>query len=372
MQKNHSIQPIIILLTAVILFFSFDAFGQTARQRAISLKEEGDKYLSRGEYKPAIDWYLKALEADKEYPDTYSSMGFALSKIHEHKLAAAYYITYWDKVKNQDNIYFVVVFYRIGNEFRLAKEFDRSKEVFDTALKINPKFAPDFEAVSSIYSYRGDLNKAAIYMQKAIDFSNSDSTEDVNRYIGLSWYYSFLQRHQDAVNAATNAIKLNNKEAMAYTNRCRAYNDLKQYDNAISDCNKALNLRPNHGETQYYLANSYRGKGNTTKATELNRTAIPNLIEELKASVNNEDINLHDHCYLLGNALYLEGKFKEAVTIYEAGLEFRSNFPLLRHNLGLAYLKIGNKQAAREQYQELLKVDTEKANSLKKQIDTTK
>lgn len=356
-----------ILLTAIFvgLFFQINTFAQTARQRAEAFKNEGDKEYQKRNYDTAVTYYVKAIEADKNFPDTYWSLGFALSNLHKHKLAVDSFIIYLDAVKNEDNIYFVNVLYAIGNQHRLLKDFTRSAEAFDLALRMPPKSTVDLQAASAIYSYRGNLAQAAAYMQRAIDYSNSDTDEDAGRYISLSWYYSFLQRHQDSVNAATKAIRIDSGSAMAYTNRCRAYNDLKQYPKAISDCTTALDLEPNHGETQYYLANAYRGQGKTKLAAEYNKLAIPNLAKEVKAANDRDDISIADYCYLLGNALYVEKNYKDAALFYEAGLEFRGNFPFLRYNLGMAYVQLKDKQNAMIQYEELLLVDKVKAASLK-------
>lgn len=360
-----------IMLTAIFvgLFFQINTFAQTARQRAENFKKEGDREYQKQSYDNAVAYYVKAIEADKNYPDTYWSLGFALSNLHKHQLAVDSFLIYLDAVKNENDIYFVNVLYTIGNQYRLLKNFTRSAEAFDLALKTTPKSTVDLQAASAIYSYRGNLAQAAAYMQRAIDYSNSDTDEDAGRYVSLSWYYSFLQRHQDSVNASTKAIKIDSSGAMAYTNRCRAYNDLKQYPKAISDCTTALDLEPNHGETQYYLANAYRAQGNTKKAAELNKLAIPNLAKEAKAANDREDISVADYFYLLGNALYVEKNYKDAALFYEAGLEFRGNFPFLRYNLGLAYVQLKDKQNAMIQYRELQNVDTAKATSLKRFID---
>jgi tetratricopeptide (TPR) repeat protein len=348
----------------VVLFFSLNSFAQTSMERAKILKEEGDTYFNKQDYKTAIEKYVKAAEADKNYLPTYWTMGLALSRLHQHKLAAQSFAIILKEGKNLPKTYMV---YQIANQLRLAKDFKLSNEGFDLALNTPPEYIDDYEAMADIYSYRGDLSSAVDYQIRAINFNKSD--DDTSRYIGLSWYYSFLQQHQNAANAATRAIEITSNEPMGYTNRCRAYNDLKQYDKAIADCKKSLSLKPNHGETQYYLANSYRSKGNIAEATRWNRLAIPNLINELQAAINQETISLHDYCYILGNGLFQEKRYAEAVKIYESGLEFRPNFPLLRFNLGMAYIKVNNKRGATGQYQELSKIDYAKALTLKQRID---
>ncbi len=59
---------------------------------------------------------------------------------------------------------------------------------------------------------------------------------------------------EEAVKDATKAIEINPQYAKAYSNRCRAYIGLENYDMAIEDCNKALELKPD-----LYLAHHNRG-----------------------------------------------------------------------------------------------------------------
>lgn len=357
-----------ILIAIIIgLFFTFNTFAQKSTERAKRIKEQGDGFAKSENYKKAIDTYLKAIDEDKNYADTYWGMAFSLSKMHEHKLAGLAYITYLEKVDNGAPAY---IMFLIGNEYRLAKEFELSDKAFDIAVKTAPQYFEDYEALSNIHRYRGNLAKAVQYQKAAINFSNTDN--DVAGYVGLSWYYSFLQQNQNAADAATKAIQLDPKEAMAYTNRCRAYNDLKQYDKALIDCRKAISMRPNHGESQYYMANAYRGKGNTKEATRLNKLSIPNLFKELQEAAKTETISLPDYTYILGNAYFEDGNFTKAAEAYEIGLEFRPNFPNIRFNLGVAYLRIGDKEGAMQQYRELLKIDNTKAVDLKKRINAAK
>jgi tetratricopeptide (TPR) repeat protein len=73
----------------------------------------------------------------------------------------------------------------------------------------------------------------------------------------LTWYYSLIDRHAEAVNIGQQAVKLSPNNYAAHTNLCRAYNDTKLYQQAIEACNRALALQPNDGETNLYLARAH-------------------------------------------------------------------------------------------------------------------
>jgi len=60
--------------------------------------------------------------------------------------------------------------------------------------------------------------------------------------------YQYLEQYDKAISDYNKAIELNPNYAKAYNNRGVAYDDLKQYDKAISDYTKALELNPNYAE----------------------------------------------------------------------------------------------------------------------------
>ncbi|RMG07514.1 MAG: tetratricopeptide repeat protein, partial [Acidobacteria bacterium] len=159
-------------------------------------------------------------------------------------------------------------------------------------------------------------------------------------------------RHEDAVAAAQRAIQMLPNEHMGYTNLCRAYNDLKQFNKAIEACNNALKIKQNDGETFFYLARAHDFLGNREQADSFYKKAVLGLVEFTK---NNPAYS--DGFYLLGNAYLAVNERSKAIEAYKNSLEIAPNFAKARYNLGYAYLISGNKQLAREQYEALLNID---------------
>ncbi len=93
-----------------------------------------------------------------------------------------------------------------GIAYNNMGNYDRAIADYDTAIKLNPKFA-------NAYNNRG----FAYYRKRQYDRSIADYD---------------------------NAIKLNPKYARAYGNRGVAYYRKRQYDRAIADFRKAIELRP--------------------------------------------------------------------------------------------------------------------------------
>jgi|GEM_PF-4887692 len=255
-------------------------------------------------------------------------------------------------------------YFGLGVEQRKIGQYAESEKSFQQCLQIKPKIKEDYGTHAFIYSFNGQFDEAIKYMNLAATFSDDDN--DAEYYVATSWYYSLWEQHKAAIDAATRAIQADPKEPMAYTNRCRSYNDLQMYDEALADCQKALELKPNHGETIYYMAIAYRGKGNVKKAAELNTKAVPILKTEVKRRLLLGIPNAL--LYILGNALRYEQKNAEAIEAYKQALIFYPKFIQLRFNLGGAYVVARDKQGALEQYQELLKLDKKRAEQLMKSI----
>ena len=95
-----------------------------------------------------------------------------------------------------------------------------------------------------------------------------------------------------AITDYTKAIELNPNLAMAYVNRGSAYLGKSLYDQVISDCNKAIEINPKFAGAYVNRGHAYLGKGlydqaisDCNKAIELN----PNLA----MAYNNRAISYH-------------------------------------------------------------------------------
>ena len=103
------------------------------------------------------------------------------------------------------------------------------------------------------------------------DFSTVLSVQpnDVQALENRAVLYNFLKRYSDAVNDATNAIKIDIKSVTAYMARGRARYNLEQYQGSADDFTKALELKPESFtmETAYYeRAKAYVKLGKTEMA----------------------------------------------------------------------------------------------------------
>ena len=89
-----------------------------------------------------------------------------------------------------------------------------------------------------------DPNKAKVYWDNVIA-ANPKMAEAYNNR-GLAFYN--LERHQQAINDFSQAIRMNPQYAEAFNNRGNAYYALDQYEKAEADFNKSLELKPKYSK----------------------------------------------------------------------------------------------------------------------------
>lgn len=168
--------------------------------------------------------------------------------------------------------------YNLGIGYAIEGKFEKAKDEFQKALKLDNSYQP---AKESLIIIEEALNKklkndAIIYFFKGIQYSNERKFNEVinslSRSISLeptfsSAYYERGFAHANkgeydsAISDFSKTIELNPKDAAAFNNRGLAYaRGKKQYDEAFSDFNKAIEINPKFAEAYDNRGIAYRIK----------------------------------------------------------------------------------------------------------------
>jgi tetratricopeptide (TPR) repeat protein len=330
----------------------------------------GEILSARGNSQEALAMYQHALAQDPKNPDLYFSVANTQAKLGnvEAQTAAA------EEAIKRNTRFLGDAYYLAADGYFRQRKFDQAEQAYSSAIdrwkaanEKKPEMRVAYRVLGDIYRRGNRFNDAIrISKQALLDFPN-----DGEIYTDISWYYSLADRHKDAIDAAQAAIHFLPNEHLAYTNLCRAYNDLgtekkdaAQYQLAINACNAALKLSPNDGETYFYLGRSYDLQGKSADATRYYERAVKGLEAFTK---DNPDYS--DGFYLLGNAYFADGQYDKAIGAYRKCLELSPRFVKARYNLGIIYTINKNKSAAMEQYNSLLALDQTLAAKLKTEID---
>lgn len=154
-------------------------------------------------------------------------------------------------------------------------------------------------------------------------------------------------------------IARNLKNHQLYYQLGRAYEDSRQYEQALKAYARAVELKPDYGDAQIAIGNLNMSLNQCDEAIEAyNQAALLNLPSEIKAAVYRSMAMIY----------FRRDKFQEAVEPFKRAIALAPQGSMYL-NLGLTYLKLGDKTSAMEQYRLLKEWNSILAERLLKQIN---
>ena len=172
-----------------------------------------------------------------------------------------------------------------------------------------------------------------------------------------------------AIKDFTKAIELKSDYALSYNNRGAVYRSKGEYDQAIEDCNKAIQLKPDYAEPYSNRGSAYRNKGETDRAIKDYDRAIQLKQDFIEAYYNrglayhekgdfdraienyNKAIDLNPKLfhpyYNRGNVYFQKGDFVKAIEDYSKAIELNSELSEAYNNRGEAWLHLKEWDKAR-------------------------
>ncbi|MGI8885116.1 MAG: tetratricopeptide repeat protein [Pyrinomonadaceae bacterium] len=315
----------------------------------------GDISRAKKDYRTALDAYKKAsqmtqVSGDILYFIADSAQG--TGDVQEQGTSAAAAIKKGTKYVGES-------YYLLGDSLQKSGKTKEALEAYQQALASKDDIYNVYRAMSGIYGSQNRYKEAIAISNKGLNFFPNDGNINTD----LSWYYSLDNSPFKAIQAAEAAIKVLPEESLAYTNLCRAYNDTKQYALAITSCNKALEISPNDGETNFYLGFAYASTNKPNEATKYYQKSVKGLEEFTR-----ENPDYSDGFYLLGNAYTSNSEYENAVKAYTKCLEMSPRFSKARYNLATLYKFLKKDDLALEQYEALVGLDANLAAKLKKEV----
>lgn len=183
---------------------------------------KAEKYYEQKDYKTSIDYYKKAIEADKNKSDFFSGLAKAYYQIEQYEDASYYSKRAIEIDKRNDSAY---------NTLACVYMYSNSKNI-DLAI-FNYKKALELDPKHSMYNF----NLALAY---SIGYSGSDISKN---------------NLEEAVKYYEKAINLNQKNVNYYIFLISTLYDLKNIDEALKYTKKALEKFPNNDSLLELLEN---------------------------------------------------------------------------------------------------------------------
>lgn len=208
---------------------------------------------------------------------------------------------------------------------------------FKTAIKVTPDHPATYKALGKVYvNYgRDSLDTALDYFTQAlaIDSTQADVHTDLGIVLLNSKRYDesaarlekahelapenvqvirFLASarwgsgdKEGAIDAATNALKINPNDPQILALVGGIYADLRDFEQAVTYLERAFEANPEDEDVKFNLANAYLGAGSLEDAESL-------FVKSVEANPND-----HQALYLLGSILDQTGKYDDAIGALE-------------------------------------------------------
>ena len=256
-----------------------------------------------------------------------------------------------------------------------------------TAETLNNKRA----AAQSLYSQgvallsRDDFARAVGFFEKAVEMDPNYP----EAWYQLGFTYGVLGRHADALKASKLAAKMRPDWAQAYVNIGASSFALGQYKDAVDAYRQALRIEDS-ADTQYALGLTLNKLGRTDEEILSYRRAVglrpdhANALEKLGLAYFKQKRYQDSAQYFeqlrtyrpdaktynsLGESYFELGKTDESLDAFNNALGYDPDFEKARYNLGRSYIKQGNADMARVQYEILRNARSDWADKLYALID---
>lgn len=232
---------------------------------------------------------------------------------------------------------------------------------------------------------RDDFGRALTFFEKATELDSNYAE---------AWYqagfcYGSLGRHNDALKASKQAVKLRPDWVEAHVNIGASSFALGQYKDAVDAYKQALRLE-DEPDIQYALGLTLNKLNRTDEEVLAYKRAIANKPDHANALERLGQAYFKQKRYTdsaaafdqlktykpdaktynaLGESLFETGKVQESQEAFNSALGYDPEFDKARYNLGRAYLKSGNAEMARVQYEILKNARSDWADRLYVLID---
>jgi tetratricopeptide (TPR) repeat protein len=161
---------------------------------------------------------------------------------------------------------------------------------------------------------------------------------------GLGKALSLKGQTDEAISQFEEAIRLKPDFVEAHYNLGTAFLKNEQIDEAISQFHEVIRLKPNFTEAHYVLGTALGRKGQTDEAISQFQEAI-----RLKPDF----VEAH---YNLGTAFLKKGQTDEAISQFQEAIRLKSDFVEAHYNLATAFLKKDQIDEAISQFQEVIRL----------------
>ena len=189
----------------------------------------------------AIADLTKAIDINPKYTDAYNQRGIAFRRSGDFSRAIA------DQSKAIEiNPAFAPAYNNRGYAHQQQKEYDRALADYNKAIELDPAYAVSYFNRAFTHGLRDNTNSAIADLKQAMKLGGR----------AFDYFFDTLKptEHSQIIALFTRAIDRNAKDAVAYYDRGLTYAAVDEWERAIADYNKAIEIDPKY-------VDAYIGRG---------------------------------------------------------------------------------------------------------------
>ncbi len=187
---------------------------------------DAQDYFNQNNYQQCIELCQTVLDKDPDNENANILTAISLQKLKQHKKAIVLFEKFLDNTKSQSTTWrwYALALFNAGM-------YDKSETVFQELAVAYPQDGDAWYSFGYLKLFKKEYEVAIEMFSKSIELS-------------------IIDMH------------------LVYFNRGVGYFNLKEYNSAIADMEKTIELDPEHAEASAILAEMYKIKGNSLKALE--------------------------------------------------------------------------------------------------------
>jgi tetratricopeptide (TPR) repeat protein len=260
-----------------------------------------------------------------------------------------------------------VAYYNRGIAYERKGEFEKAADDYRTAVRLLPTFAPAQAALAVLLSRTSDADAALPALNAALQLDPHSAALKSRATVLLS-----RGRPADALHDLDDIIAHDSADAIAYLNRGTAKQQLGDFDGAVADYSRSIELAPSvaahldRGGLYGQLQQPEQALADFNAAVKLDPQDVRALLARADANYARNDLaaSLEDYTHVLGRdprnaAVYFKRgniradlqEYSAACSDYSDSLRLDPNQPDVLYNRALASERMGHLTAAAEDRQ---------------------
>jgi protein O-mannosyl-transferase len=204
---------------------------------------------------------------------------------------------------------------------------DRSIEQLEKGVSILDTYSDAFYHLGLAYKEKGDFVNAVKNLEAA---RKNKTWTEADFYVASGIAYGSSKQYDKAIADLKKAIEIDPKSYDAINNLGLYYSEMGDIPNAIKSLNKSIEINPKFDKAYYNLGNTYAKQGDYTKAIEQYKKAI-DIDPKYEDAYNNT-----------GNSYAAMKDYTNAIIYYKKVIEINPSNLQVLNNIGVTYKIMGD------------------------------